>query len=193
MLLVSGGYSLLMSGWIAGLGLKVHWVSLPILPLSIQGWVVQSWGFRSEALKEKWFWSFCLQFDDWCSEKNRENYLKEAFKQKEWRNQVIIEHWVCSTWPLNNQAQEHKLILMNYQESLIAMHQHPIQGSKAQSSFNSKVIIVDYKSWDNDNDHATSSGFDVKFILLPCTSIMFPNSFKLWNTNYLNSNIVSEN
>ena len=53
MLLVSGGYSLLMSGWIAGLGLKVHWVSLLILPLSIQGWVVQSWGFRSEALKEK--------------------------------------------------------------------------------------------------------------------------------------------
>ena len=141
MLLVSGGYSLLMSGWIAGLGLKVHWVTYiaslyPRLGCSKLGF--QIWSFKRKVILIIFVYNLTI------------DVLKriEAFKQKEWRNQVIIEHWVCSTWPLNNQAQEHKLILMNYQESLIAMHQHPIQGSKAQSSFNSKVIIVDYKSWD---------------------------------------------
>ena len=99
MFLVSEGYSLLMSGWIAGLGFKVHWVSLPILPL--QGWVVQSWGFRSESFKRKFILViFVHNLMIRCSEKNRENYLKEAFKQKEWRNQVTI-------------------VLMNYQESLM--------------------------------------------------------------------------
>ena len=93
MFLVSEGYSLLMSGWIAGLGFKVHWVSLPILPLSIQGWVVQSWGFRSESFKRKFILViFVYNLMIRCSEKNKENYPKKAFKQKEWRNQVIIEH-----------------------------------------------------------------------------------------------------
>ena len=84
MFLVSEGYSLLMSGWIAGLGFKVHWVSLPTLPLPIQGCIVQSWGFRSESFKRKFILViFVHNLMIRCSEKNRENYPKEAFKQKE--------------------------------------------------------------------------------------------------------------